>query len=252
MEKKGNTLSYPEAERAKASTADGSNKGDEHAKRIRLKSVCKSLNNNNEGTQIVEFVRTQIKDFEHLVGGVGFIDYIKNNLVGNPDLTIWGRGNGLLNKNEVGNLFELLDSLKLELSKVDYNRQNQTINSEPQQANNEQTTGELNLPSELNTDKAKKLLQKLIDKDFCDEGFKWNKPKALLAYFADKASEYLNLGKGQKDERARISWKPFEALFSIQKKSGEWIKAKGLSGARNDYQKTGILPCNYKDIDNLF
>lgn len=117
----------------------------------------------------------------------------------------------------------------------------------------QETQEAIAFPIELDTPRAKKLLQKLINKGFCDEAFKWNNPKALLAYFADKASEYLNLGKGQTtDGNIKISWKPFEALFLIQNKSGEWIKVKGLSGARNDYKKTGDLPCNYDDIDNLF
>lgn len=109
------------------------------------------------------------------------------------------------------------------------------------------------LPDELNTDKGKELLQKVIDGGFCDEAYRWNKPKALLAYFADKASEFLKIGKGQTiDGNIKISWKPFETLFCIKDKSGKWAKVKGLSGARNDYKKTGQLPYDSKDIDCLF
>ena len=66
--------------------------------------------------------------------------------------------------------------------------------------------------------------------------------KSLLAYFADRTSEYLELGKGEYDNQKKISWKPFEILFN----------KKGLAGAKRDYEKTGVLPIDYKEIDKLF
>lgn len=98
------------------------------------------------------------------------------------------------------------------------------------------------LPEELDTDKAKKLLQKAITSGLCDDTYKWLKSKALLAYFTDKASEYLGLCKGEYDGKPKTSWKPFETLFGIS----------GLSGAKRDYQKTGTLPDGYSDVDKLF
>lgn len=100
----------------------------------------------------------------------------------------------------------------------------------------------LDLPIELSTDKAKNLLSLAISNGICDNNYKWLKSKALLAYFADRASEYLELGKGEYDGKRKISWKPFETLFGN----------KGLSGAKRDYQKTGTLPDGYKDVDKLF
>lgn len=105
---------------------------------------------------------------------------------------------------------------------------------------NMETTNENDLPSELNTEPAKALFQGAIQNRLCDTNYKWLKTKALLAYFADRASEYLNLGKGEYDGKKKISWKPFETLFGI----------KGLSGARRDYQKTGVLPLGHEDVDN--
>ena len=108
--------------------------------------------------------------------------------------------------------------------------------------NNNGTTEGLNLPSELDTERAKTLLQKAIQKGLCDSNYKWLKSKALLAYFADRISECLKLGKGEYDGKAKTSWKPFETLFRIN----------GLSGAKRDYQKTGTLPDGHKDVDKLF
>lgn len=108
--------------------------------------------------------------------------------------------------------------------------------------NKELKSGNITLPSELDTERAKALLQSAIQNKLCDNNYKWLKTKSLLAYFADKASEYLNLDKGEYDGKAKTSWKPFETLFNI----------KGLSGAKNDYQKTGTLPDGYKKVDELF
>ncbi|MGP1539581.1 hypothetical protein [Bacteroides pyogenes] len=98
------------------------------------------------------------------------------------------------------------------------------------------------LPDELKTDEAKSILQKAINAGLCDTNYQWKKSKALLAYFADCASEYLKLGKGEYDGKTKTSWKPFESLFGIS----------GLSEAKRDYQKTGTLPSAHKDIDKLF
>lgn len=108
--------------------------------------------------------------------------------------------------------------------------------------NTETVENEIALPSELDTEQAKALLQRAIQNNLCDNNYKWLKSKALLAYFADKASECLGLGKGEYDGKIKTSWRPFETLFGISK----------LSGARRDYQKTGTLPDGYKEVDKLF
>ena len=94
----------------------------------------------------------------------------------------------------------------------------------------------------MNSDKAKSIISSAIKKGLCDNNYKWLKSKALLAYFADRTSEYLKLGKGEYDGKTKTSWKPFETLFDIS----------GLSGAKRDYQKTGTLPDGYKEVDKLF
>ena len=98
------------------------------------------------------------------------------------------------------------------------------------------------VPAEFNTPEAIDLLQKVINDGFCDNNYNWTKSKSLLAYFVDRASEYLGLGKGEYDGKLKTSWKPFEILFGID----------GLSGAKKDYQRTGTLPDGHSDIDLLF
>jgi len=65
----------------------------------------------------------------------------------------------------------------------------------------------------------------------------WNETKGLLAYFVDVANDHYKLKHGEK----RII-KPFELMFD----------QKGLTGAINDYKKTGDLPIGYERIMALF
>ena len=103
------------------------------------------------------------------------------------------------------------------------------------------------IPDELSTKKAKHLLNKATKAGFIsvnDGRYKWEKTKALCAYFADKASDYLRLkAKADTLGATGTSWKPFEQLFCLS----------GLSGCKNDWKnKSGTMPRGYKDIDNLF
>ena len=99
------------------------------------------------------------------------------------------------------------------------------------------------IPEELRTEKAAKMFRKAISKGLCDECYHWKHSKVLLAYFADRASEYLQLSKAEQDGQKKVFWKPFETLFQVS----------GLSGARNTYtNKTGILPQNHKIVDAIF
>jgi hypothetical protein len=87
------------------------------------------------------------------------------------------------------------------------------------------------------------LLTEVISKGLADDNYHWLKSKALLAYFAERASEHLNLNQAEQDGKRKVSWRPFEILFHTD----------GLSGARNTYvNKTGILPKDHETVDSLF
>jgi len=97
------------------------------------------------------------------------------------------------------------------------------------------------LLKELTTDKAKELFNRAINAGLVVEsgnGYEWRGLKSELAYFAELASEHLNLQHGEK----RNSFKPFETIFGF----------KGLSGAANDYKKLGKVPCKHKEIEKIF
>lgn len=95
------------------------------------------------------------------------------------------------------------------------------------------------LPPELDTDEARKYFAKAKEIGLIDDNYKWLKGKQLLACFCYDMSKRLSLGKGE-----RISWKPFEALFGIEKGK--------LRSYFNDIQKTGKNPSDIALVDGVF
>lgn len=95
------------------------------------------------------------------------------------------------------------------------------------------------IPTELGTPEAKMYLDKAIELGLMDSNYKWLKGLQMLACFAVEMSKRLKLGKGE-----RISWKPFETLFSVN--SGK------LRLNYNDIQKTGQQPKESYLIDRVF
>lgn len=95
------------------------------------------------------------------------------------------------------------------------------------------------IPTELGTPEAKVYLDKAIELGLMDSNYKWLKGLQMLACFAVEMSKRLKLGKGE-----RISWKPFETLFSVN--SGK------LRLNYNDIQKTGQQPKESYLIDRVF
>lgn len=98
-------------------------------------------------------------------------------------------------------------------------------------------------PDELNTAKARELINKAVEAGLAsvnDGKYQWEESKTLLAYFAMKATAYLNL---RTNANAVASWKPFESLFQV----------KNLRQAKADYEKyhTEFTPTGSDRIDAL-
>lgn len=187
-----------------------------------IKFLLDTLNRLNEGTVKPELVRRVIED-------------IGKESERPPVTVIRGLPEPEVSTNLIEERKRLLGEVYIKLAEI---RSKELA----ERRRKEQNVNTLGLPTELNTDKAKNLFSLAISNGICDNNYKWLKSKALLAYFADRASEYLELGKGEYDGKRKTSWKPFETLFGN----------KGLSGAKRDYQKTGTLPDGYKDVDKLF
>lgn len=100
----------------------------------------------------------------------------------------------------------------------------------------------VDIPEKLNTDMGRELLRKAIDAGFCNNGYVWIKTKALLSYFAMKASDYLGLSKGIYNGKRKISWRCFEILFNV----------KHLALTYKDWDRIETPPSGYEGIDLLF
>ena len=68
----------------------------------------------------------------------------------------------------------------------------------------------------------------------------------MLAYFASKASDTLELSNRMAGGRKVVSWKPFERLFTIK-----GMKINHLAQAYSDFQNMGKVD-GQEDIDRLF
>ena len=139
-----------------------------------IEFLLDTLNRLNEGTVKPELVRRAIKN-------------IGKESERPPVTVIRGLPEPEVSTNLIEERKRLLGEVYIKLAEIrckelaEHRRKGQNINT-------------LGLPTELNTDKAKKLFSLAISNGICDNNYKWLKSKALLAYFADRASEYLKLG----------------------------------------------------------
>lgn len=103
------------------------------------------------------------------------------------------------------------------------------------------------LPDELNTPEAKALFQKAIEAGLVEQNkngtYQWKSTKLLLAYFSEKASNKLGLGKSR-NGTPTVNWKLFESIFN----------EKNIKSAKNDYMRLNLsfFPPGSADIDKLF
>lgn len=92
---------------------------------------------------------------------------------------------------------------------------------------------EIVLPSELSTDKAKRLFKKAIQAGFMDNSYKFVGTWYQAAYFAEGAAEYLDL---------KCKWKPFIDLWGYDK----------LAQTRRESKERFGCVKGQDDIDKLF
>lgn len=101
------------------------------------------------------------------------------------------------------------------------------------------------LPKELRSDEATAYFNKAIELGLMDDEYQWKKGLQLLSSFAREMSLKLGLNKAMNsDGTHRISWKPFEHLFNVQKGK--------LRSNYADIQKIGKDPSEAHLIDEVF
>ena len=112
----------------------------------------------------------------------------------------------------------------------------------------EQAAEQHKLPVELNTDEAKKYIQKAVNigvVEYTESGVKWNGTKQLLAYFAEKMSISLNLSnKLYNTGNKAVCWKPFEKMFGVcnlREAKQNWLRLN-----------TRFEPTGFENINKIF
>lgn len=102
-----------------------------------------------------------------------------------------------------------------------------------------------NMPSELDTEQARKYFARAVEAGLMSEQYKWLASQVLLACFCREMSIKLGLGKGvNSDNTKRLSWKPFEVLFGIERGK--------LRSSLNDFKKTEQEPIGIEIVTSIF
>lgn len=117
-------------------------------------------------------------------------------------------------------------------------------------AASEPLTTTVGLPDELNTEQSRLLFKKAIDEGYIDGStYKWDYSirgrKSLLAYFIDKASDYLEL----RDDSERIPWATF--LFLMKDRS-DIDYLKGVVSGYNHPEHPKPEPNGFRIIKEWF
>ncbi|MCI6902028.1 MAG: hypothetical protein MR843_01070 [Bacteroidales bacterium] len=143
------------------------------------------------------------------------------------------------------NQIELLKGINKHVAPKPPLGQSEQASKEPTPTASDERPIAIQMPTELNTDRAKEIFAKAVEAGLMSKDYEWRASKSLLACFCREMSVKLDLGKaynsgGQK----RLVWKPFEQLFNAKKGS--------LRASLNDIQKTGQNPIGIEKINAIF
>lgn len=143
------------------------------------------------------------------------------------------------------NQIELLKGINKHVAPKPPLGQSEQASKEPTPTASDERPIAIQMPTELNTDRAKEIFAKAVDAGLMSKDYEWLASQSLLACFCREMSVNLDLGKGYSSEgQKRLSWKPFEALFNV--------KAKNLTTSLNDIKKTGQDPIGIEKVEAIF
>lgn len=143
------------------------------------------------------------------------------------------------------NQIELLKGINKQATPKPPLGQSEQASKEPTPTASDERPIAIQMPTELNTDRAKEIFAKAVDAGLMSKDYEWLASQSLLACFCREMSVNLDLGKGYSSEgQKRLSWKPFEALFNV--------KAKNLTTSLNDIKKTGQDPIGIEKVEAIF
>lgn len=143
------------------------------------------------------------------------------------------------------NQIELLKGINKQATPKPPLGQSEQASKEPTPTASDERPIAIQMPTELNTDRAKEIFAKAVEAGLMSKDYEWLASKSLLACFCREMSVKLDLGKAyNSDRQKRLVWKPFEQLFNAKKGS--------LRASLNDIQKTGQNPIGIEKINAIF
>ena len=143
------------------------------------------------------------------------------------------------------NQIELLKGINKQATPKPPLGQREQASKEPAPTASDERPIAIQMPTELNTDRAKEIFAKAVEAGLMSKDYEWLASKSLLACFCREMSVKLDLGKAyNSDGQKRLVWKPFEQLFNAKKGS--------LRASLNDIQKTGQNPIGIEKINAIF
>ena len=143
------------------------------------------------------------------------------------------------------NQIELLKGINKQATPKPPLGQSEQASKEPTPTASDERPIAIQMPTELNTDRAKEIFAKAVEAGLMSKDYEWLASKSLLACFCREMSVKLDLGKAyNSDGQKRLVWKPFEQLFNAKKGS--------LRASLNDIHKTGQNPIGIEKINAIF
>ena len=142
-------------------------------------------------------------------------------------------------------LVECLDDIYLTTGIAPQQTEQAPASKEPTPTASDERPIAIQMPTELNTDRAKEIFTKAVEAGLLSKDYEWLASQSLLECFGREMSVKLDLGKAYNSEgQKRLVWKPFEQLFNAKKGS--------LRASFNDIQKTGQTPIGIEKINAIF
>ena len=143
------------------------------------------------------------------------------------------------------NQIELLKGINKQATPKPPLGQSEQASKEPAPTASDERPIAIQMPTELNTDRAKEIFAKAVEAGLMSKDYEWLASQSLLACFCREMSVNLDLGKAyNSDGQKRLVWKPFEQLFNAKKGS--------LRASLNDIHKTGQNPIGIEKINAIF
>lgn len=143
------------------------------------------------------------------------------------------------------NQIELLKGINKQATPKPPLGQSEQASKEPTPTASDERPIAIQMPTELNTDRAKEIFAKAVEAGLMSKDYEWLASKSMLACFCREMSVKLDLGKAyNSDGQKRLVWKPFEQLFNAKKGS--------LRASLNDIHKTGQNPIGIEKINAIF